>query len=231
MEYLDINGITVELERKPIKNIYLSVRPPEGKVHLSVPRRLSVAAAREYLDAKWRWIVTHRDKVISRAAARPEPRYVSGETFRILGEDLVLRVNDCPHGSESISVADGELVLNMPATAGVEQRKFVLETWAELKLVSLIGALMGKWTGTLGESGVSWNIQRMKTLWGSCHLRTRSITFNSRLYAAPKECVEYVVVHELTHFRVPDHGPRFKALMNERLPQWPALRRRLNGKQ
>ena len=70
----------------------------------------------------------------------------------------------------------------------------------------------------------------MKSLWGSCQWRKRLITLNAELARVPRELVEYVVVHELTHLRVHDHGPQFKALMNARLPQWHPLRRRLNSR-
>ena len=67
----------------------------------------------------------------------------------------------------------------------------------------------------------------MKSLWGSCQWRKRLITLNAELARVPRELVEYVVVHELTHLQAHDHGPRFRALMDERLPGWKALRRRL----
>lgn len=96
-------------------------------------------------------------------------------------------------------------------------------------LVALLGELQTTWSARLGEPGVTWHLRRMKTLWGSCHWTKRRITYNSELARAPRELVEYVVVHELTHLQVHDHGPRFHALMDDRLPGWPALRRRLNN--
>lgn len=84
------------------------------------------------------------------------------------------------------------------------------------------------WCARLGEAGVTWKLRAMKTLWGSCHFRKRHVTYNRELARAPRELVEYVVVHELTHLRVPNHGPAFYALMDERLPGWRALRRALN---
>ncbi len=84
------------------------------------------------------------------------------------------------------------------------------------------------WTTRFAEPDVTWKLRRMKTLWGSCHWRKRCITYNSDLAHAPRELVEYVVVHELTHLQAHDHGPRFHALMDARLPDWAARRRRLN---
>jgi len=71
-------------------------------------------------------------------------------------------------------------------------------------------------------------MRAMKTLWGSCHIVRRRITYNTELARVPRELVEYVVVHELTHLKVASHGPKFYRLMDARLPGWKELRRRLN---
>jgi len=96
------------------------------------------------------------------------------------------------------------------------------------QLQTTLGELNAQWTARLGENDVKWRLRQMKTLWGSCHWRRRVVTYNSDLAKVPRELVEYVVVHELTHLRVHDHGPKFQKLMTERLPNWRALRRRLN---
>ena len=80
----------------------------------------------------------------------------------------------------------------------------------------------------MGEADVTWKIRRVKSLWGCCHWRRRYITYNAELAHAPRALIEYVVVHEYTHFAVHDHGPRFRALMDARLPDWRFLRRQLN---
>ena len=87
------------------------------------------------------------------------------------------------------------------------------------------------WAARVGEDGVSWKIRRVKSLWGCCHWRDRYITYNAELAHAPRDLVEYVVAHEYTHFAVHNHGPKFRALMDERLPGWQTLRRRLNRRE
>ena len=86
------------------------------------------------------------------------------------------------------------------------------------------------WCARLGEVGVTWKLRTMKTLWGSCHFRRRHVTYNRELARVTEDLVEYVVVHELTHLRVPNHGPAFYALMDARLPDWRTRRRQLNGR-
>ena len=95
-------------------------------------------------------------------------------------------------------------------------------------LRTLLGELNATWAARVGEKDVAWKIRKVKSLWGCCHWRDRYITYNAELAHAPRDLVEYVVVHEYAHFAVHDHGPRFRALMDERLPGWKTLRKRLN---
>ena len=91
-----------------------------------------------------------------------------------------------------------------------------------------LGEMHAEWCARLGEAGVTWRIRAMKSLWGSCHVEGRHVVYSAELARAPRELVEYVVVHEITHLKASNHGPRFYALMDARLPGWQTLRRRLN---
>ena len=95
-------------------------------------------------------------------------------------------------------------------------------------LMGTLKELNDEWSARLGETNVTWKIRRMKTLWGSCHFRKHHIVYSMELAHVPKPMIEYVVVHELTHLKVHNHGPQFYALMDERLPNWKLLRRKLN---
>ena len=99
-----------------------------------------------------------------------------------------------------------------------------------LLLERLLAELHTLWTARLNEPGVTWKLRRMKTLWGVCHFSKRQITYARQLALKPRELVEYVVVHELTHLKVHNHGAAFKTLMDARLPNWRSLRRRLNAR-
>lgn len=95
-------------------------------------------------------------------------------------------------------------------------------------LRAVLEPLNADWAARLGEPGVSWKLRKVKTFWGCCNWRKRLITYNLELARAPRDLVEYVVVHELTHLQAHDHGPKFYALMDARLPGWQTLRHQLN---
>ena len=95
-------------------------------------------------------------------------------------------------------------------------------------LASLIAELHALWCARLGEADVQWKLRRMKSRWGVCNYVRQRITYSLMLAGMPRELVEYVVVHELTHLKAHGHGPRFQAFMDARLPGWRTLRKRLN---
>lgn len=139
------------------------------------------------------------------------------------------------------TIAEGEAFLRANWKWCVEARAKVLARPAAVRKpptaeqLAVLGALLDElntsWADRFGEPGVTWKLRRMKSIWGSCHWRKRRITYNNELAHAPRELVEYVVVHELTHLQAHDHGPRFHALMDARLPDWAERRRRLNKRE
>ena len=72
-------------------------------------------------------------------------------------------------------------------------------------------------------------MQQMKTKWGSCNPVARTLRLNTELAKKPRECLEYVVVHEMSHLLDPTHGPGFMALMDRRMPNWRETRALLNS--
>ena len=153
--------------------------------------------------------------------------------------------------------ADGTVCLSVPMWWATlregeeflrEKWKWVLKTRAEILVRSaekhtpvteaelvalreLLEELNDKWSFELRQFNVRWDVRKVSSFWGSCKWGSRRITYNEELAHAPRELVEYVVVHEYTHFDAHNHGPRFYALMDERLPGWQAMRKRLNKRE
>ena len=112
------------------------------------------------------------------------------------------------------------------STPKPEQRPITPEEQSQL--IALLAELTTKWAVQLRESGIKWKVRNLKSLWGSCHIPKRIITCILKLAHATPAQVEYVVVHEITHLQVANHGPKFRWLMDQRLPGWKLLRKQLN---
>ncbi len=98
------------------------------------------------------------------------------------------------------------------------------------QLLQILTPMVEEWVERLGEAPVSFTIRDMRTVWGSCTPKKRTMRFNLRLVEKELPLIEYVVVHELTHLQVPNHGPNFHRLMAERMPDYNLRRKALNKK-
>ena len=225
--YITIQDIPIEIERKSIRNMHLSVYPPDGRVHLSMPMFLTEDDARSFLLKKWQWICLNRDKVLSQAR-QTHREYISGESHFWQGERYMLVVEPITTGANNIEISGNKMLMRCRPNATRENKRNQLQEWYREHLKTTIQQLMDKWQSFLKEENVTWQIKQMRTEWGSCVARKRQLLFNLDLARVPLKCVEYIVVHELTHLQVLNHGVAFQALMTERLPNWKILRTQLN---
>ena len=225
---ITIQDIVVEVERKMIRSMRLSVYPPDARVKLSMPFFLTESDARSFLLLKWPWICRSRDKVLNRPRQTPQ-EYISGEHHYLFGTQYELQVEPITSGANSVTLQDNRLIMRCRPTSTRDTRRALLLEWYRERLRTMLNELVDKWLEQLGEAPVEWTIRRMRTEWGSCMARKRHLVFNLDLARVPVDCIEYIVVHELTHLAVQNHGPAFRALMTQRLPNWQLLRKQLNA--
>ena len=224
---MNIDGLEIEVERKPIKNMHLSVYPPDGRVHLSVPDYLTEGDVRSYVISKWEWIRKQQDEIAAQAR-QTQREYVSGENHYYFGIRYRLRVSYITSGANSVEVRGDTMTMRVRKDSTVERRAELMTEWYREQLKEYIGPLVERWAEKLEERNVTWQIKSMKTLWGSCNARRRSLLFNLELARVPKECIEYVVVHELTHLKIQNHSKVFEFLLGQQIPNWKSLRKKLN---
>ena len=223
---LKIGDLTIEVTRKAIKHAYLRVDPPDGCVRLSVPRRMSSQALRAFVLSKLDWIERQQAKIQLQVRPVP-PRYLDRESLHVWGVCTTLRVTE--HSAPpSVELKNGCLHLQVrPGTDG-PKRKALVEAWYREKIQIAIPLLLAQWEPRIGVKVKKVTLRRMKTRWGSCSAKPRTIRLNTELAKMPRACLEYVVVHELAHLLEPSHNARFKALMDRFLPGWRTTRKQLN---
>ena len=114
----------------------------------------------------------------------------------------------------------------------IETRVEVVQTeyYSETELQRLIPDLCDKVYPYFKSRGVEYptiRFRRMVSQWGNCHSKKGILTFNTNLIYAPLECIEYVVVHEFTHFLQPNHSDKFYAELSKIMPDWHPRRQKL----
>lgn len=225
--YLTVAGIGVDVVYKDIKNLHISVYPPVGRVRVAAPERVDEDTIRLAIVQRLPWIKRQRDRLQS-AQRQTKREMVSGETHYVWGERYRLDVSRTS-GRHAVHLAGGTLWLIASEGANTEQRRKVLDNWYRQQLKAALPPLVDRWQATIGAEVAKVVIRRMKTKWGTCIPRSRTVWFNPELAKKNPRCLEYIVVHELAHFHEPSHNERFVARMDEYLPHWRALRDELNG--
>lgn len=218
-----IDGIDIQVEYKPIKNTHLAVYPPDGRVHVSAPDYLTEDDVRSYVVSKWDWIIRQRT-VIAETPRQTERQFVSGESHYLFGTRYYLKVEEISSGLSEIVIQGTKMMMRLNK---VSNRRALMQDFYRTELKNFLEEVISKWMVQLSISNFTWQIKMMKTQWGSCTKKSRILLFNLELARVPKECIEYVVVHELTHLTVPSHNRVFETLMTERLPRWREIRKQL----
>ncbi len=225
--FLTVGGIDVDAVYKEIKNIHIGVYPPLGRVRVAAPERLSHDQVRLAVVNRLPWIKRQREQL--HAAQRQTIReMVTGESHYVWGSRLRLKVIERPSRGHIELNGDRLLLFAFEgATAGT--RRDLPDSWYRNQLRQALPALIERWERKMRVTVLKCSIRRMKTKWGSCNRETGHIWFNVELAKKHPDCLEYILVHEMTHYRERGHGDRFVASMDDYLPDWRARRELLDA--
>jgi predicted metal-dependent hydrolase len=216
---LRIGELSVRVHRKDIKNLHLSVRPPDGSVRISVPRSHLDDEIKSFIAEKLPWI--ERKRAFFADRSRPAPlEFTEGEVHAFLGSPCALRLIERA-GSPRAILRDGTgIEIRAAGNSTKSEREASVFSLYRRELSNVIPPMLRRWEKALAVSAAFWGLKRMKTKWGSCNITAKRIWINIELAKKPVECLEFVVLHELCHLRVRNHGPRFVALMDGHMADW-----------
>ena len=223
---IEISGIKIEIQKKNIKNLRLVVLPPDGRVRVSAPLYLSDDSVKKFVSDKIDWI-KKQQKRFGDQPRQADREYVSGETIYVFGQQYFLRVEYNSKGN-SLVLSGNEAILTVRKESTAKQREAFLNEWYRALLKEKIAIYLQKWEEITDLHPDSWQTKNMKTRWGTCNASARRIWLNLQLAKKPPECLEYVILHELAHLKVYNHGKDFVAIMDRYMPNWREIRKRLN---
>lgn len=227
MHQIEVNGLTVDVVRKNIKNLHLAVYPPAGRIRVAAPLLLDDEAVRLAVIERLPWI--KRQQIKFQEQERQSPReYVSGESHYFEGSRYLLNVIE--HGGPGKVIVRNKKYIDLYVRSGSDalQREHVLQSWYRAYLRAVIPPILAVWQPKLDVDVVEFGIKHMKTKWGTCNIEQRRIWVNLELAKKSARCLEYIVVHELMHLLERHHNEHFLELMNKYLPSWRQLREELN---
>ncbi len=226
MPLVQIGSLSLQLIRKPIKNLHISVLPPDGRIRVSVPEQMTDTAIRMAVVSRIPWI-KKQQRDFAAQPRQSDREMVSGECHYFWGKPHRLNVVE-RSGRHEVKVSSGRIHLFVHPGTSVENKMLVLTEFYRTELKEHIEKLIIDWQRHVGVDVADWNVKKMKTKWGSCNLGAKRIWLNLELAKKPSECLEYILVHELVHLLERKHNERFRAHMDKFMPNWRERRELLN---
>jgi predicted metal-dependent hydrolase len=228
IELTKIGGIDVEINRRDIKNIHLSVLPPNGRVRLSVPSKTNEQAIRLAIVNKLAWI--KKQQADFAGQERQSLReMVNGECHYLWGRKYRLKITHT-QGKYSVQAkGNGLLELKVSESTSIDNRLKLLNRFYRDEMQRSLEKLVPLWQKKLGVEANSLNIKKMKTKWGSCNIQAKRVWLNLELAKKPPECMEFILVHEFIHLLERHHNDRFRSLISQHMSNWRERRDLLNS--
>lgn len=228
MTQFTVGEFTVDVVRKGIKNLHLGVYPPDGRVRVATPLSLSDDSVRLFVVSKIPWIRKQQAKFAGQAR-QTEREYVRWESHYVWGQRYLLNIIE--HNAPPHIKLRSKTYLDLYVRPGSTEasRRSVLIEWYRDQLKAQIPALIEKWMPVMGVTVLEWGVKQMKTKWGTCNIAKSRIWLNLELAKKPEYCLEYIVVHEMTHLLERNHNDYYKALLDQFMPNWRVVREELNA--
>ena len=224
--------VSIDFERKRVRNINVRVRR-DGTLYCSLPYYASVKEAEAFIISKQDFLLKSLDSIMTEENAKSLFRqFIDGETFMVLGKPMTLQVLK---GAKNICRAEnGIITLEVTDPSNYRTKYMTYEKWRRAAIRSIVVNYCNEIYPLFERRGVlppkKITLGEYKSFWGECFAKRGELKFSYRLFEKDMELIRYVVVHEFAHFIEPNHSSRFWAIVEEIIPDWKALRKKLNNK-
>jgi len=222
-----VSGISIEVSRKRIKNLYVRVNRNNGLVRVSCPFMISDYALKQFILSRLKWIENQIVKANSRNQ-KTVLKYESGEKIPFEGREYSLVLKEVI-AKEKVEKIDNTIIMSVKGSSNIVKRQELLEVWYRSQLKERIPELIEKYETKMGIRVKEFRIKKMKTRWGTCNIRVGRIWLSLELAKKSLGCLEMVIVHEMVHLLERLHNRRFYNFMDEFMPNWKTYNEELNS--
>jgi predicted metal-dependent hydrolase len=220
-------NITFALEYSPRKTLAIEVHP-DSRIVVKAPINATLESIELKVIHRAGWIARQQRQFAKYAPPLPAPECVSGEGYRYLGRQYRLKLIESER--EHVRLWQGRLEVSTPTPFDREHAERSIANWFRDRAIIIFGEryhLCTKLVVPYGIEGNGFELRTMSKHWGSCTPAGR-IFLNPLLISAPKDCIDYVIIHELCHLRFPNHSSSFYQLLTRIMPDWIDRQDRLN---
>jgi predicted metal-dependent hydrolase len=202
---------------------------PDGKVFVDAPITASDEAIAEKVKKKASWIFKQKMQFEAYPPVLPKRSYQSGESHRYLGKQYRLLV--IQGLIDNVKLLHGRLIVETPMQNNPDKIRTLLQEWYRLRAKVIFSERYNLCIKEVAKLEINHNqgfrLRFMSNRWGSCTTQGK-IFLNPELIAAPKDCIDYVITHELCHLKEHNHGKKFYKLLSTVMNDWEIRRKRLN---
>lgn len=214
--------IEFELERKKVKNINLDVKP-DMTITVKASEEVPVDYILKFVKKKTPWIIK---SIGYFKETQPEyntnKKYISGESIKYLGKQYRLKVEES-ESYEGVKYYQGFIYIYVKDRNNFEAKRRLLKAWFKKKAIVNFNESLERIYPIVEKYDIEkpkTNIRLMKARWGSCIKDKKTIILNCELIKAPKFCIDYVMLHELLHFKYSNHSSEFYSFLTSLMPDW-----------
>jgi zinc-dependent protease len=226
-KYVYIKDITVEIiKRKTQKNIYIKISD-KGEVRVSSPLFVSDLYIKELILKKYDELKIYLEEKSVKKNKIIENTYITGNKQYIFGKEyfLIVRYNKY----QSVVTLGDKIIINVSDVDDNEKKEKLINKFYKELLQEKIKEISIKYEDIMGLKASQYRIKNMKTRWGTCNINKKRIWINLQLAQKDIDCLEYIIVHELTHLVEKNHNKRFYNIVEKYCPNYKQIQRKLNS--
>lgn len=205
----------VKVIRKSVKNLILKIRP-DGEIEVVAPRRVSNLYIKDFLERKKGWIEKKLEEIKKRKTK--QILYNTGDKIFYLGKeyDFILQESD----SDYIEKNEDTITLFTKAPDNFEAKHMLMNSWYREEGEKTFVPLLKKYLEITGKQIEKFTIKTLKSNWGSCNYKRKTINLNSEMMKRDIKFIEYVILHEIAHLEHPNHSKNFYGYIEKFMPDW-----------
>ncbi|MDA3885112.1 MAG: SprT family zinc-dependent metalloprotease [Candidatus Delongbacteria bacterium] len=200
---------------------------PDNSIVVKAPEDTPIDTIELKLKKRARWILNQRKYFNQFIPKTPNKQFIGGESHLYLGRHYRLKILE--EGPVKVKLSRGFFTIYCGKDKNsCDVEKLMINWYKEKAIQQFSSILNNRWTSSIAENKKMPHmvIKRMKTRWGSLS-QNGILTLNINLIKAPKECIDYVITHELCHLKYNDHGTKFYKLLETILPNWEKIKHKL----
>ena len=200
---------------------------PDLRVSVEAPLGSEPAEIEKALHKRAAWILRQQRNFRRYSLDFPPRQYVSGESYRFLGQQYRLKVTQSE--SESVTLERELLTVGVQRKDDKRRVKALVQGWYRRQALDIFTERVAAWYPHFERFGVplpAVQVRQMRSRWGSCTAQGK-ITINLKLVMVPRQMIDYVIVHELCHLVEHNHGKGFYELLSRVMPAWREVRGKL----